>query len=279
MNSPTKTKTILYVFLFCFVNIFFLSILLNHSSSTISDREDSSPNRHILLFLGIFTTAAKEQRRMLIRNTYMKYKSPSVEVNFIVCSSAENETNVRNKLSDEIDNFKDILIIDCYENMNDGKTFDFFAHMVNNYSTSPDFVMKGDDDAYYHLPNLETRTSTFPKTGVFFGRRFGVGNSFFFSGMGYMLSFDLVRWIATDGYPASDKKGPEDVLVTKWINRCRLVTSYLCEEYEIYTTPFKNLIFWVHDLTLSTLVVHYLKTDEDFLRVSSFFDEYLQQKV
>jgi hypothetical protein len=61
----------------------------------------------------------------------------------------------------ENDTFGDIHVIDMEENMNEGKSYEYFASMaamfpgnVSKQERPWDYVMKVDDDTFLHLPNL-----------------------------------------------------------------------------------------------------------------------------
>lgn len=55
----------------------------------------------------------------------------------------------------------DILMIDMEENMNEGKSFEYFASLANMYPSNVsqserpwDYAMKLDDDSFLNIPNL-----------------------------------------------------------------------------------------------------------------------------
>jgi hypothetical protein len=64
----------------------------------------------------------------------------------------------------EAEAFGDIHMIDMQENMDDGKTFEYFADLANMYPSTMDetmrpwdYAMKLDDDAFLNIPNLLER--------------------------------------------------------------------------------------------------------------------------
>ncbi|KAH9276926.1 hypothetical protein BASA83_000438 [Batrachochytrium salamandrivorans] len=120
----------------------------------------------------------------------------------------------------------DTIMVDCDENMDDGKTYAYFSYVGRTYAPGTyEFIMKADDDVWLHLPNLEKWVQTMPRTGTYFGRH--VSKTSFMAGMGYGLSFDLVRWIATDPYPAAHRIGQEDSLLSNWLTTGKKVVNWI----------------------------------------------------
>ena len=74
----------------------------------------------------------------------------------------------------ENDTFGDIHMIDMEENMNDGKTYEYFASMAAMYGNGSreerrwDYVMKVDDDTFLHLGNLVERLRGMRREKVWF---------------------------------------------------------------------------------------------------------------
>jgi len=74
----------------------------------------------------------------------------------------------------ENDTFGDIHMIDMEENMNDGKSYEYFASMAAIYGNGSrderrwDYVMKVDDDTFLHLGNLVERLRGMRRERVWF---------------------------------------------------------------------------------------------------------------
>lgn len=169
------------------------------------------------IFIGILTIAETFPKRSLIRMTYLLKRPKNFDVKFVICkpvSKAQFEL-----LALEANMYKDILILDCEENMNSGKTFSFFktaAEINNKRRKKYDFVMKADDDSFLHLPNLNLLISgpKFPRQRLYFGRYHDDDPSLWMCGMGYILSSDLVEYIATnETIRQKFVKGQEDSLM------------------------------------------------------------------
>ena len=109
------------------------------------------------ILLGVFTLEYKSELRQLLRESYMKLKPPNVDVVFVIGKPTANYTDA---LKFENATHGDIMTLDCQERMNEGKSFDFFRRVHQTNLHNPySFTFKGDDDAIYHLYNLEKKLS------------------------------------------------------------------------------------------------------------------------
>ena len=70
-------------------------------------------------------------------------------VKFVVCSKT-----LTPELLHEQETFRDLLILPSNENMNDGKTLDYFAAMAR-LSLDADFIFKADIDAFKKAKEAE----------------------------------------------------------------------------------------------------------------------------
>jgi len=156
------------------------------------------------LLLGIFTTAARYHNRMIIRETYLKLKPSSIDIVFVIGKVHENFGNMSEVVDEENDKYGDILVLNCRENVNHGKSFYFFKFVHNMFHGNPyKFVMKGDDDTFFHLFNLAKMVNTMPRSKVYFGtflkKRKNTHNKMFihgYGGLGYGFTWDLLGLVA-----------------------------------------------------------------------------------
>lgn len=115
-----------------------------------------------LALVGVLTTAAKFNRRSLIRTTYKNLLPSNLDFYFVIGQPSDEES--RNLLELESRAHNDIIILPVTENMDEGKTFAYFTTIYqtgNEYA----YVVKTDDDVFVHLPNLARRLLPLPKTG------------------------------------------------------------------------------------------------------------------
>jgi Galactosyltransferase len=64
--------------------------------------------------------------------------------------------------------FNDVIVLDCTENMNGGKTYSYFMNIAKRKKY--DFIMKADDDVFIHTPNIAKLIAKLPRKGLYFGR-------------------------------------------------------------------------------------------------------------
>jgi len=98
------------------------------------------------ILYGIFTTSSKMAQRQVFREKMAPH--PNVTVRFIIGTPDSEDDFLQ--LSAEQAAFGDIMILDCMENMNEGKTYTYFR------SASPCFsnYIKADDDTAVSLERL-----------------------------------------------------------------------------------------------------------------------------
>jgi hypothetical protein len=240
------------------------------------------------LFVGIITTIAKFERRSLIRATYLSMRPPEITLMFIV-GTPKNDDEKR-IVKFETLKFNDIIVLDCEENMNSGKSIEYFRH-VSQFAEY-DYFMKADDDVYLHLPNLSSLAQVLPKENTYYGRMVTFKLGFFMAGCGYILSKDLATFIGHNPDCYKTKQHQED----EQISICLTLYSDLKEftvptdETVIYDSPQKdkdvpllekfNRPSWSHEYIDDTLLVHQVKETSYFLHAHDhFYKKYKNQKM
>ncbi|RVW20623.1 hypothetical protein CK203_105202 [Vitis vinifera] len=135
-------------------------------------RTISAPPQFSLL-IGILTRADKYDRRHFLRLVYGIQSSPvaHIDVKFIFCNLTKPEQRVLVAL--EILRFEDVIILNCM----------------------------GEHEQRQDLHLLLIPPADSPATNPFVE---------YMSGMGFVLSWDLVEWIGESDIPGNDTFGPED---------------------------------------------------------------------
>ncbi|KAH6564781.1 hypothetical protein BASA60_010164 [Batrachochytrium salamandrivorans] len=181
-----------------------------------------------LILVGIFTTADRLQRRALIRETYARLKPANIDLVFIFGRPKTPQYSTMLELEAAVHN--DTIMVDCDENMDDGKTYAYFSYV---------------------------------------GRTYAPGT--FMAGMGYGLSFDLVRWIATDPYPAAHRIGQEDSLLSNWLTTGKKVVNWIANTDDAFYDEPESGQGWAHAYTPNTILIHRLKSELWFVKAARHF--------
>lgn len=164
----------------------------------------------ISILVGVHTMAKKHSRRHLVRMAYAVQQTAAlrgaarVDVRFALCARPMTPEH-RAFVALEARAYGDVMLIDCDESPDKGKTYDYFAGLPAMLSSGGgegrpyDYVMKVDDDTYLRLDELAETLRRAPREDMYYG----AGLPFldkesppFMLGMGYVLSWDLVEWIA-----------------------------------------------------------------------------------
>jgi Galactosyltransferase len=243
---------------------------LNFLSSCQPPAIPSPPNLvpELKLLIGVLTLPEKYERRQIIRMAYKMQKVPTaqnvqIDLRFVFCNLTTDEQNIF--IAMEILTYQDIIILNCTENMNDGKTYTYFSslpHMFPGDQWPYDFVIKSDDDTYFRLDNLVVSLIDKPREDVYWGKGFDPmttdpDNPPYMVGMGYALSWDLVEWISTSEFARNNSLGIEDIFMGMWLNigeKGKRRYNMREKMYDFHSEEPK-------DFPPETIAVHLLKSD------------------
>ncbi|KAJ4792704.1 Hexosyltransferase [Rhynchospora pubera] len=215
------------IFLYAVPNSNFqLNLFASCQQPALSSHSNSEPEFKILI--GILTLPEKYERRQIIRNAYSlqqpAIQNGQIDVRFVFCNLTTGEQ--KTFIAMEIMTYRDIIILNCTENMNKGKTYTYFAslpHMFPGKQRPYDYAIKSDDDTYFRFNNLVASLRDKPREDVYWGKGFepmttDPKNPPFMVGMGYAISWDLVEWISTSEFARNNSEGVEDIFVGLWLN-------------------------------------------------------------
>ena len=224
------------------------------------------------LLLSIFSTSNRFERRSLIRMTTAAQVPEQVDVRFVVGKPKSMEEFTL--LAFENATYHDLIILDVEENMDSGKTVDYMTH-VHQHMDRYHYVMKTDDDVFHHIPNLLNAVSQLPRDKVYFGRPVIVNGKSkgFHAGAGYILSWDMVEFIATNIACHDKKVGQEDSVIANCLYRGKKLERgllYPTQVDSIYDEP-EAKASWSHSYTNNTLFIHRLKRTDWFLKACTWF--------
>lgn len=235
----------------------------------------STTKKLITVLLGVMISSVKAERRSLLRLAYgVQNAAPfaDIAVNFVVCKpESQHEKLV---VGMERLQYNDMLVLDCEENMNHGKTFVYLSS-VAAMGIRYDYVMKTDDDSYVRLQNLGRSLSEQPRNDLYYGYILPCENqdahAWYMAGMGYVLSWDLVEWVHDSPIPKNNSEGTEDRLLGEWVNAGGVAKNRVSMKPLFYDHPdFGGECS--HPLVPETILVHQLKTPQRWSHVLSFFE-------
>ncbi|CAM0913202.1 unnamed protein product [Alopecurus aequalis] len=258
------------------------------ASASAAAEDENAPPPEFSILVGVHTMAKKHSRRHLIRMAYALQQTPAlrrfarVDVRFALCARPMTPEN-RAFVALESQAYGDVLLFNCTESAEGGKTYDYFAGLpgmmlgggggdVDADVRRPyDYVMKVDDDTYLRLDALAETLRRAPREDMYCG----VGLPFmdrksppFMLGMGYILSWDLVQWIATSDMVRSEAKGVEDVTTGNWLNRGNKAKNRV----NIYPRMYDYKSAEAKDFLEDTIGVHQLKEDIRFAHTLEHFN-------
>ncbi|PIA26152.1 hypothetical protein AQUCO_09600010v1 [Aquilegia coerulea] len=249
--------------------------------SLVENVTSSPPDMRILL--GILTLADQYQRRHFLRLVYgtQSIADAQIDVKFVFCNLTKEDQKVLVAL--EIMRYNDIIILNCTENMNTGKTYTFFSSLPEIFDDpegpSPPYhyVMKGDDDVYFRLNNLVESLRPLPREDLYYGYIIPCTsmelfkNDNYMSGMGYLISWDIVEWIRTSEIPRNHTVGPEDKVFGDWMRKGHLGKNRYNAKWSMYDYPTPPTVC-THELWPDTIAVHKLKDQEKWIKTLMYFN-------
>ncbi|XP_078168548.1 beta-1,3-galactosyltransferase pvg3-like [Carex rostrata] len=252
------------------------------SVSTTDETTSSAVKPEFRMLLGIVTLPEMYERRHLLRNifalqTYDRTVA-QIDIRYVFCNLTDDEQRVFVAL--EIMRYDDIIILNCKENMNDGKTYAFLSSLPELYGDQAyDFVMKGDDDSYIILDKLVESLRDKPREDMYYGLRIPCDTKNFFpfppfmEGMGYVLSWDLIQWIATSDLPRKDNIGLEDMWTGRWFNLAGKAKNRfdMAPRFYDYLGNGKKNCFR-HEFIPDSILVHRLKKNYQWADTLKYFN-------
>jgi Galactosyltransferase len=127
------------------------------------------------ILISVFTTAWTFERRHLLRLVYSKSAWPAnnvtdhFDLHFVICN-VTNEEHITT-IALEIMHYGDITVLNCTENINEGKTYNYLSNLpvLFGHDRPYDYVMKTDDDTYLRLDALLESLRGKPRNDVYYG--------------------------------------------------------------------------------------------------------------
>nr|XP_043626123.1 hydroxyproline O-galactosyltransferase GALT3-like [Erigeron canadensis] len=259
-----------------------LSYASNNSSMEDPPLSIKSSKDEIRVLIGILTLPDQYQRRHFLRLVYgtQTVERGKVDVKFVFCNLTKEDQTVLVAL--EIMRYDDIIIMNCTENMNKGKTYTYFSSlpdMFNNESGGSyppyHYVMKGDDDTFFRLDNLVESLRPLPRDDLYYGYTIPCSHmdpkNHYMSGMGYLVSWDIVEWVSKSDIPKKHLEGPEDRVFGDWLQEGKRGNNRHNAKWSMYNYP-EPPTGCTHELWPNTVAVHLLKTQEKWIQTLKYFN-------
>lgn len=242
----------------------------------------SSDEDEIRILIGILTLPDQYQRRHFLRMIYGTQDVPAgvkIDVKFVFCNLTKEDQKVLVAL--EIMRYDDIIILNCNENMNKGKTYTYFSSLPDlfNETDAPNppyhYVMKADDDTYIRQESLVASLRPLPREDLYYGYVIPCPSMdpfvHYMSGMGYLVSWDIAVWLKDSEIPKKHLEGPEDKVFGDWIREGRRGKNRFNAKWSMYNFP-EPPTRCTHELWPDTIAVHLLKNQEKWIRTLNYFN-------
>ncbi|CAG8682724.1 5754_t:CDS:2, partial [Cetraspora pellucida] len=213
---------------------------------------------------------------------YLGVKKSPVTIKFILGLPKDE---YKDNLEEESKIYGDIITLNITENMDKGKTFEYFnwfaKHRKDNY------LVKLDYDAFIHLIHYYRDLQDLPRKrayygGVYYGKGLHDNSAFsYMGGAGYTLSRDLIMDIVGSNWVSSNVEGYEDWLVGEWICHVAREKKYFVH-YVGFTSwePIRQAPFHDFNKDLDTyflkeiILIHQIKGIEKWNAIKNAYTEY-----
>jgi hypothetical protein len=131
------------------------------SETTQSTSHPAKQSDDIRLLIGVMSPFWASAKRQIIRNGYNRFpKDLPVDVVFVEGNMTNNNPDnydkvlvmQRTAVAWENETYGDIMHVDCVENLEYGKTYEYLSKVGREFSDVYTHVMKTDDDSFVNIP-------------------------------------------------------------------------------------------------------------------------------
>lgn len=135
--------------------------------------------------------------------------------------------------------------------------------------------MKADDDTYIRLENFVQSLRPLPREDLYYGYVIPCPSMdpfvHYMSGMGYLVSWDIVEWIKRSDIPKTHLEGPEDKVFGEWLRDGHRARHRYNAKWSMYNYP-EPPTRCTHELWPDTIAVHLLKNQQKWINTLNYFN-------
>jgi len=271
----------------CLVTLFSTYFFLNSNKSCPPNGTavPSIRSQRCSIIVGLFSSyiTTKQQRnfhRALIdtfnsttRNKDECSEQKTILVQFVVGLSPNFKDD--EQFIEESKEHKDIVILPCAENMNQGKTYTWFAYVQTQlFDLQPKLAFKLDADTFLHYDNFAADLNKYiqNQSTIYYGRI----SQNFMTGMLYGFSLDVISAFTRNKTVMTTISGGEDWQSARWVDGIKALSVQRINNVNTFTDhpdhnggwnkPFRNDLIAIHQIKTTTRwnsTIHYFFQDED----------------
>ncbi|KAJ3292626.1 hypothetical protein HDU79_001232 [Rhizoclosmatium sp. JEL0117] len=232
--------------------------------------------------IGVFANPdfAYTARRQYLRQKYKDLNAGLPEkdrLDFVFVFGDGATYEQRYQVQMEMDEHQeDTIITDRIVDNNDGKVYDWFKYAGNiMYTPHPvipskwclryEYIGKANDDSMINVASLSQLLRKLPKKQQYIGQMDADRDSM--DGMLYLVTPDIVEWLAFAIIPEERMVGREDHVFADFVRDSRINVNYIDMKHKVFDTRNDRWVVSPH-----TVVMHPCKSMEMFFRCMMMFD-------
>ena len=153
-QSPSPLFILIVITVSCLLTFLFIA-------NDFSIFRQGGQHGEFRILIGIMSPYWATARRQVVRNAYSRFpKNLPVDIIFVEgnITAPVNQGRARRAQHTVIEwensTYGDIMHLDCEENLNKGKTYEFLKKVGREFGGKYSHVMKSDDDAFINLPGI-----------------------------------------------------------------------------------------------------------------------------
>ncbi|XP_031479823.1 uncharacterized protein LOC116250333 [Nymphaea colorata] len=254
------------------------------SNATITHQTDPTPTipaPSFRLLIGVFTDPRNYLHRNFLRLVYgtQRPEISVIDVKFVFCNLTDEEQQVF--VAVEIMRFDDIIILNCNEKEDGGKTYSYLSSMPNMFDSPPgsrptpyDYVMKVNDDTFVHIGGLEVSMKSMAREDMYCGfqsacQKMDQARS---PSMAYVLSWDLTKLVGGSSYAKAHQVGLQQLFAGDDGQREGRRAAKNRYSGKAYMYDSHGTHACGHELNPNTIAIYGLKDERKWIQALTYFN-------